>query len=204
MANMLLYYIHGKGGTAAEGEQYRRFFPHCDVVGLDYRAETPWEARAEFAAAFAPLAARYETIFLIANSIGAYFAMHALPQEKLQKAYFLSPIVDMERLILDMMRQAQVSEADLRKKGTIETASGETLSWAYLSYVRAHPLDWRVPTDILYGGRDNLTTREMISAFAAAHPATLTILEEGEHWFHTEEQLAFLADWMQKKAGEQG
>lgn len=44
----LVLYIHGKGGTAEEAEHYKPLFPHCDVVGLDYKSETPWEAEAEF------------------------------------------------------------------------------------------------------------------------------------------------------------
>ncbi len=34
---------------------------------------------------------------------------------------------------------------------------GETLSWEYLCYVRNHPVNWSVPTYILYGDKDNLS-----------------------------------------------
>ena len=37
-------YIHGKGGSAAESGHYRPLFPGCEVMGLDYRTITPWEA----------------------------------------------------------------------------------------------------------------------------------------------------------------
>lgn len=36
----LVLYIHGKGGTVQEAVHYKSLFPHCDVVGLDYKAET--------------------------------------------------------------------------------------------------------------------------------------------------------------------
>lgn len=195
----LVLYIHGQGGTAEEAAHYRPLFPGCDVVGLAYQAATPWEATGEFPAAFARLSAGYDRVILIANSIGAYFSMGALPQEKLERAYFISPIVDMERLIGSMMAWAKVSEADLREQGTIETAFGETLSWDYLCYVRSHPLPWTVPTEILYGGQDHLTDRATITAFAQAHGAGLTVMETGEHWFHTEAQMAVLDEWIREK-----
>ena len=112
----LILYVHGQGGTAEEAEHYKPLFPDCTVVGLSYQAETPWEAEKEFPAAFQRLAELYDSVILIANSIGAYFSMCALPQEKLEKACFISPIVDMEKLICDMMVWAKTSEAELREK----------------------------------------------------------------------------------------
>ena len=69
-------------------------------------------------------------------------------------------------------------------------------SWDYLCYVRKHPIEWSIPTCILYGGKDHLTSRETISGFAEQIGANLTIMEDGEHWFHTEEQMKFLDHWM--------
>lgn len=202
--NTLVLYIHGKGGTAEEAEHYKHLFPSCTVVGLDYKAETPWEAKLEFAAAFDGLSAEYDRVILIANSIGAYLSMCALPQKKMERAYFISPIVDMEKLIQTMMGWAQVSEEELQEKGTMETSFGETLSWEYLCYVREHPLNWTVPTAILYGEQDHLTSRETITTFANGHGASLTVMEKGEHWFHTEEQMAFLDHWIMRCENEKG
>ena len=117
--------------------------------------------------------------------------MNAGIDHLLRKAYFISPIVDMEKLITDMIQWANITEAELKHKGTIHTAFGEDLSWEYLSYVRNHPIDWMVPTKILYGSRDNLTSLETISDFAEKHSATLTVMEGGEHWFHAEAQMRF-------------
>lgn len=195
----LVLYIHGKGGTAEEAEHYKPLFPDCDVTGFDYNAETPWDAKAEFPVAFRTLSEDYDRVILIANSIGAYFSMCALSQEKIERAYFISPVVDMEKLIRNMMVWENVSEDDLREKGTIRTAFGETLSWEYLCYVQSHPVDWTVPTEILYGSRDNLTDRETITAFANVHGAGLSIMKNGEHWFHTSEQMKFLDNWIINK-----
>lgn len=114
----------------------------------------------------------------------------------MDRAWFISPVVDMEGLICSMMRQARVTEAELAKRGEIPTALGETLSWRYLCYVREHPPVWRVPTRILYGEHDGLTAPETISAFAVQCHAALTVMPGGEHWFHTEEQLRFLDGWL--------
>ena len=194
----LVLYIHGRGGTAEEAAHYKPLFPHCDVMGLDYGAETPWDAKTEFPIAIETLTTEYSRVILMANSIGAFFSMCALPQEKIEKAYFISPIVDMEKLIGNMMLWANVSEDELREKGTIETAFGETLSWEYLCWVRSHPVCWTVPTEILYGRQDNLTDLETITAFANSHNASLTVMENGEHWFHTAEQMAFLEAWLMR------
>ncbi len=195
----LVLYVHGKGGSAAESAHYGPLFPDCEVVGLDYKTFTPWETGKEIRDAAETLSRGHKSTILIANSIGAFFSMNAGLDGLIERAYFISPIVDMERLIRDMMTWANVTETELREKGVISTAFGEDLSWDYLCYVREHPVQWSVPTEILYGGKDNLTSRETVSAFAGAHRAGLTVMEDGEHWFHTDEQLRFLDEWLKSR-----
>ena len=124
----LVLYIHGKGGSAAESEHYRPLFPGSEVIGLDYQTFSPWETGAEILDAVTRLNDRYESITLIANSIGAFFSMSARIDGLIEQAYFISPIVDMERLIYDMMNWSRVTEEILKEKGVIETAFGEDLS----------------------------------------------------------------------------
>ena len=197
-----ILYIHGKGGNAAESEHYKPLFPECDVLGLDYKTFTPWETGKEIHSAIKRLNAEYEHIILIANSIGAFFSMNADIDDMVQTAYFISPIVDMKQLICDMMKWANVSESDLKQKGEINTDFGEALSWEYLCYVREHPVKWTVPTHILYGSCDCLTSYNTIKAFADCHNANLKIMENGEHWFHTEEQMKYLDNWIIDKENE--
>ncbi|MGX8684166.1 MAG: alpha/beta hydrolase [Lachnospiraceae bacterium] len=194
----LILYIHGKGGSAAESEHYKPLFPDCEVLGLDYQTFTPWETGAEIREAAEKLKAKHDSIILIANSIGAFFSMNAGIDKLINKAYFISPIVDMEKLIVDMMLWANVTQAELKAKSVIRTIFGEDLSWDYLCYVRDHPISWDVPTQILYGENDNLTSYETIRAFTERHNAILTVMEGGEHWFHTEKQMQFLDDWIRK------
>ena len=191
-----IVYIHGKGGSAAEAEHYRPLFPDCEVLGFDYEAETPWEAGSEFAAYFNTVRQNYDSVSVIANSIGAFFVMNAPINTHINRAFFISPVVDMEKLITDMMGWAGVTESELCEKKEIETPFGETLKWEYLCYVRSNPIRWSVPTHILYGEKDNLTSFETISAFAGKIGASLEVMPGGEHWFHTKEQMAFLDAWL--------
>ncbi|MGX8698389.1 MAG: alpha/beta fold hydrolase [bacterium] len=192
-------YLHGRGGSPAEAAHYQPLFPASAVVGLDYRGDTPWEVGPELRAAVTALAREGDSVTLIANSIGAYFAMTAGLDVLLRRAYFISPIVDMEGLLLRMLGWAGATEAELRARGTIPTDFGETLSWEYLSYVRAHPIFWRVPTAILCAEGDHLTPAAAFRAFAAAHGAELTTMPGGEHWFHTPEEMAFLDAWLAER-----
>lgn len=127
--------------------------------------------------------------------------MSALGKEQVDKAFFISLIVNMEKLILDMMGSARVTEHELYRKKDIRTEFGETLSWEYLCYVREHPIEWQVPTYILYGGKDNLTSMATISQFAKCIGARLTVMKDGEHWFHTDKQMAFLDNWLRNCKG---
>lgn len=195
----LMVYIHGKGGSPLECEHYRPLFPDSDVSGLCYKAFTPWEAGKEIHEAVTELRKKYDSIILVANSIGAFFSMNADIEPMIDRAFFISPIVNMEKLISDMMHAAGMNEDELRKKGEIQTDFGETLSWEYLCYVREHPVSWRVPTEILYGANDSLTSFETITDFAKAHGSGLTVMKNGEHWFHTDEQMSFLDNWLMSK-----
>ena len=170
----LVLYVHGRGGSAAESEHYRPLFPDCEVLGVDYRSNTPWEAGPEIQAVVHNLSDRYEDIILIANSIGAFFSMHAGIDGLVRKAFFISPVVDLERMF------------------------GIELMGRWLDFVRSHPVKWDVPTHILYGGGDRLIPLESIIEFAGKHNASLTVVENGEHWFHTEEQMLFLDNWIRE------
>lgn len=52
---------------------------------------------------------------------------------------------------------------------------------------------------ILYAGKDHLTARETVDDFARRFGCAVTVMENGEHWFHTEEQLAVLDTWLRRE-----
>lgn len=193
-----IIYIHGKGGNHLEAESYKKNCPGFDIIGLDYEVDFPWIVIDKIKNIYEDVKKEYEKIYIIANSIGVYFTMLSLKDYKIEKALFISPILDMERLILDMMTWANVTEQELSERGEINTDFGEILSWEYLSFARKNKINWKVPTEILYAENDNLTSLETVNNFVKNHNANLTIMENGEHWFHTEEQISFLDDWMKK------
>ena len=84
MKNLVIY-VHGKGGNADEALHYKSLFPNADVLGFDYKAETPWDAKKEFPVCFDSVLADYDEVTLIANSIGAFFSMNALADKPVKQ-----------------------------------------------------------------------------------------------------------------------
>lgn len=209
-------FVHGKRGCKEEAAAFAKLACPAgyQVLAVDLpehgerktvrNAFNPWTVVPELQSVLTYMKPRWGDISLRANSIGAYFSMLAFSDANVRRALFVSPIVDMEKLIRDMMTWANVSEEDLREKGEIPTEFGETLSWKYLCWAREHPIaHWHSPTAILYAGKDNVTARETVEAFASAHHAPLTVMENGEHWFHTPEQLAVLKAWETRSIGSE-
>lgn len=193
-----ILYIHGKDGTFKEAEQYKKNCAGFDIIGVDYNEYLPWIVQEQIKKVYDELSEKYDSIYIIANSIGAYFAMHTLQKCDIKKALFISPVLDMENLIVNMMKWANVTEEELREKEEIATDFGETLSWKYLQFVRNNPIKWDIPTEILYGEKDHLIPRAIVDEFVTNHNGGLTVMEGGEHWFHTDEQTDFLDMWMRK------
>ena len=199
MKNVVIY-IHGKYGTVEEAEYYKKFFNETDIIGFEYTSEYPWDFQKEFSNFINNIYTKYKKISIIANSIGAYFTMLSLTNKNIEKAFFISPIVDMEKLITDMMVSENITEEELYKKKKIKTSFGEILSWDYLTFARKNPIEWNIPTYILYGENDDLTSYETILNFTNKSKANLTIMKGGEHWFHTDEQIEFLNNWIKNLA----
>lgn len=207
-SDKVFLFIHGKDGCKEEAAAFADSASRSgwQVLGIDLPEHgerknggvqmLPWNAVPELQTLMVYAKQHWKNIAVRANSIGAWFSMLSFAGEPIHKCLFVSPILDMEKLIKNMMRWAQVTEERLQKEGQIQTSFGETLSWEYLSYVRSHPISsWNAPTSILYAGQDNLTDRATVEDFAKRHHANLTVMENGEHWFHTPEQLAFLKQW---------
>lgn len=112
----LIIYIHGKDGKADEAEHYKQLFTNSDVIGFDYHSQNPWDAKEEFSKFIDSYTARYDSVILVANSIGAFLCLSSLSDKKIRKAFLISPIVDMEKLICDMMLWANVDESELAEK----------------------------------------------------------------------------------------
>ena len=198
MKNAVIY-VHGKGGNAEEANHYKQFFDdNFENIGFDYKSLNPWDAKIEFINYFNTIISKYNKIYLIANSIGAYFSLISLTDMPIEKAMLISPIIDMESIILNMMKCENITEDKLMSEKEIETSFGEFLSWEYLSYVRKNTIHWDIPTNILFADNDNMTSLDTMTNFANKINANLTTMKGGEHWFHTDEQMNFLANWFKE------
>jgi len=203
-------YVHGKmsckedaGSFAllAAGRGYQTLSfdlpEHGERADDDDQLCVPWNAVKDLLAVYDFAERHWRTIALYATSLGAYFSLLAYPQKNLDNCLFLSPILDMNALIHDMMIANNVSMQQLQAQQEIEIPGGEPLSWEYYRYAANHPItEWDFPTSILYASADNLTSREIVDEFSREFGCRLTILEGGEHWFHTPEQLDFLNTWL--------
>lgn len=208
----LFLYIHGKMGCKEEAAHFAEIVcpKGYQVLSIDLPGHgertgemerfVPWEVVPELQAIYGFAQHCWKKISIYANSIGAYFSLLAFREAKLGKSLFVSPVLDMEKLIRDMMGWAGVTQEQLQQAGEIPTAFGETLSWKYLTYAEEHRITkWDSPTAILYAGQDHLTARRTAHDFAQRFGCTVTIMENGEHWFHTQEQLAVLDAWLQRE-----
>lgn len=141
----------------------------------------------------------YEEINLWACSMGAYFSLLAYKDENIQQCLFLSPVVNMKTIIDHMMQWSNVTEEELKEKQEIKTDFGQTLYWDYYEYVKENPImQWNKKTNILYGNKDIMQDETIIKDFCSKFHCKLSILENGEHYFHTEEQLNDYKKWLDK------
>lgn len=161
----------------------------------------PDECIRELEAMYAFGAERGQRISLFGCSMGAYFSLLAFADADIEGAWFLSPVTDMERIIRDLMAYCSITEEEFRERVLVENDI-ETLYYPYYAYVKAHPITrWDHPTAILRGEGDTLSAYGAVKGFADRFGCELTQQKGGEHWFHTEEQLAFFRGWLAQRLG---
>jgi alpha-beta hydrolase superfamily lysophospholipase len=138
-------------------------------------------------------------ISVLACSLGAYCTLLTYKRESLRQCLFLSPVVDMEQMINNMMEECKISENKLKEEKEIKTSIRHTLYWDYYCYVKEHPIDeWNNTTSILYGSEDEICEFNVVAGFAKRFNCDLEIMENGKHSFHTKEQMEFFKKWLNK------
>ena len=190
-------YIHGLHGSAKEADDFGCLKEEYDVVGLDYQDGNPWELMEAIQTEFEKLTRNYEEVVVIANSIGAFYAYEYLSGYDVKHAFFVSPIASMSQIIFNIMMRERIHHKDLEEKKLITCQDGTVLSFDFYQHVSNDKDAWDVPTDILYGSRDELVYIENIANFLEAHPkAKLTIKQGAGHHFHTPEEKEFIKEWI--------
>lgn len=200
-------FVHGQGGNKEEAERFFRVAQKFGYAVLsvdlpmhggrtDGAKFLPWEVVPELKAAFSYLKARYQSVSVRATSIGAYFSLLAFPQEKVEKCLFVSPLFDMENMILGMMQACGVTEERLQKEREIETPQKAILSWEYLFYARANPVkNIAVKTEILCASGDEVVPHDTVVKFAKENDCGVVTISGGEHYIHTENDVRFMEKW---------
>ena len=205
-------HVHGKMGCKEEAERLAAIacprgwqvlsmdLPEHGARKVSPETFTPWQVIPELRMCYDWMRPRWDSISLYATSMGCWYSMLALPDRQLAQALFVSPVVDMVKLIQKLMDWSNVTEAQLEREKTIPTEWGEVLSWDYYTWAKEHPVShWNVPTALLFGERDHLTDLATAEAFAARFAAELEIIPDSRHWFQDERQLAALKDWTERR-----
>lgn len=141
---------------------------------------------------------RWNTLSLYACSLGAHFALYIYKDRPFEYCMFQSPVLDMEFLIHKMFRWFHLSEEMLQEQQVIKTPF-HVMSWDYYMYVKQHPVEkWDIPTNILYGTRDEMQTRELVDEFTNKFHCQLITIENGSHGFAKEQDLPIARWWMEE------
>ena len=168
----LAIYVHGIGGNAGEAEHYRPLLSGFgyDVVGFDYRAQNPWEAREEFPPFLESEKSGFDSILLIANSIGAYFAMSSLSALHIDRALFISPVADMEKLRYDESGECHGGRA-ARPRGDSDRIRRNAVMGLPLLFARSSDqMERSEPHFIRRARQSDLLRKDLL--FCAAHRST--------------------------------
>lgn len=138
----------------------------------------------------------WREVYLFACSLGAYFSLHTYNGRSFKKCLFQSPMLDMEYMIEQMMKWFDVSKERLEREKEIDTPI-DIMTWDYYRYVREHPVtEWNIETSILYGGRDNFQSREIVESFAERFGCKLTVAENSEHPFMDKGDAKIVSKWL--------
>ncbi len=141
----------------------------------------------------------WKYISLFACSMGAYFSLLTYKDEFISQAVFLSPVVDMKRIIDNMMRWFDISEDEFESKQIVNTPIGQNLYWDYYCYVKENPIEkWNINTSILYGLDDDLCEKDIVFNFTKRFNCKLTVMDNGKHYFHKAEELKFFEKWVER------
>lgn len=139
---------------------------------------------------------RWEDVSLFACSLGAFFSLHAYADRPFRRCLFQSPILDMEYLVQQMMLWFDITEERLAAEKEIDNPV-DPLRWDYYQYIKAHPIqNWLIPTAILYGGKDDLQSRDIVENFSARYNCALTISESSGHAFMDPGDDRIIRQWL--------
>ncbi len=208
-SDKLYLFVHGKLSSKEAAEQFSAIAAEKGYQTLSFdlarHGERMDKARLDVFSGIHDLNAaadyafpRWKRVSLYACSIGAYFSLQAYGDRPFEKALFQSPIVDMGYLVEKMMQWFGVTPETLREKGEIDTPV-DPLRWDYYQYIQAHPVEkWPIPTAVLYGGKDDLQSREVLESFCRRFHGKLTVSPDSEHPFMSADDGKIIENWLRE------
>ena len=173
-------FVHGAGGNKEEAVPFAEIAVPLgyQVIGIDLPVmASPSVVLSLLSAVKCYLDRYYSSVSVRANSIGCWYSLLAFQEQGVEQAMFVSPTLDMKTFI---------------------DCSGQK-DEEYYSWVVENPVSsWKSPTFILRPDIDLVVNEKVYEAFTGRVQCVVQIMENGEHWFHTPEQLAVLRTWESK------
>lgn len=179
-SDKVFLFVHGLHGRKEEALDFAEVAvpKGYQVLSIDLPVERePWEVLPLLNEVRDFLYENWKNVSVRANSIGAWFALLVFQNMKVEQALFVSPILDMKKFI-ELMPQREDD---------------------YYEWVVNHPITrWDASTYILRPAVDPVVSEEVGRDFINQHQCQVTLMPNGEHWFHTPEQLAFMKTWEER------
>ena len=183
---------------ASQGDQLITFDLPTHGNRQDDKAFNPIEASPEVRM-FAQLAHSQSTeIGLRAHSIRAYFSLCDTSAGTFERVWLVSPLLDLEYYIWDMMAEYSVTDEQLEAQTVIDTPRG-VLDWPYLRFVEEHPAKLDTPIWIIRGDQDEVVPLGALSRFVGAPGVELVQVEGGKHFLGRPPYLDTLVAWFEER-----
>lgn len=176
-SNKVFLFVHGQGGNKEEAILFAEIAvpKGYQVIGIDLPVmDQPWEVLAMLNVVKEYLYLNYDSVCIRANSIGAWFSLLVFQDTVIDQALFVSPILNMRVFIEGMQEKDD----------------------AYYDWVIKHPIkQWSADTFILRPKIDLVVNDKVYDSFLNKFECQVHEVENGEHWFHTSEQLFAMKQW---------
>ena len=137
-------------------------------------------------------------VSLLAISVGAYVALCDMPSRTFERAWLVSPLLDLERYVRDVMSACSVTDERLEAETVVDTPRA-SLSWPDLCFLMEHPVRLDMPSWTIRGDGDDVVPREALSRFLSAPGAELVEIAGGPHFLGEPPYLDTVASWFAQR-----
>jgi len=176
-SDKVFLFVHGLHGQKEEAMAFAGVaVPEgYQVMGIDLPVDgKPWDVMPLISEVRDYLYQHWKYVSVRANSIGSWFTLLAFQGYSVEQALLVSPLLDMKKFI-ELMPQREDD---------------------YYNWVVRHPIaDWNATTYILRPDKDLVVDESVGRELISTYQCHVTIMADGEHWFHTPAQMIYLKEW---------